>query len=115
MLSLNSLIRGPSHICDLRDLQHLLVVDLHLVELVRVTTVDRVRRGTVELRGGVEVRRVGHCGVLVGGLWFVVVGREDLGEGISNLDASIEANTLVDGAIESHKEAWVLIVMLGYW
>jgi hypothetical protein len=45
----------------------------------------------------------------------VVVGREDFGEGISNLDASIEANTLVDGAIESHKEAWVLIVMLGYW
>ena len=115
MLSLNSLIRGPSHICDLRYLQHLLVVDLHFVELVRVTAVDCVGRGAVELGRGVEVRRVGHCRVLVGGLRLVVVGREDFGEGISNLDASIEANTLVDRAIESHKEAWVLIVMLGNW
>ena len=39
---------------------------------------------------------------LVGRIVFVVVGRENLCKGISNLDASVETDTLINCAIESH-------------
>ena len=58
---------------------------------------------------------MGHCRVLVGGQGLVVVGREDLGEGITYLDTSVEANTLVNSTIESHEEPWVLVVVLSNW
>ena len=115
MFALDGLVGRPPHISDLGYLEHLLVVDLHLVELVRVPPVDRVRRRPVELRRRVEVRRMRHCRVRVGRMRLVVVSWENLREGVTDFETSVEADTFIDGAIESHEVAWVLIVMLSYW
>ena len=53
------------------------------------------------------------CGRLIGCVGFVIVSREDLCEGVSYLDTSIETYTLIDCAIEGHQEAWIIVVMLG--
>ena len=58
---------------------------------------------------------VGHCRVLVSGLGNVVVCGEDLGEGVADLDTSVETYTLINGTIESHQEPRVLVVVAGDW
>ena len=108
------LVSGPSHVSDLRDLKHLLAVNLNLVELVRVPPVYGVGRRPVILCARVEMRAVRDRGLDVGRLRLVVVGREDLCEGITDLDAAVEADTLVDGAIEGHEVARVVVVVPGH-
>ena len=39
----------------------------------------------------------------------MVVGREDLCEGITDLDTTVETDTLVDSAIEGHEVARVIV------
>ena len=59
--------------------------------------------------------RVRHCRIFVSRLRLVIVRREYLREGVADLDTSVEADAFVDGSIESHEEAWVLVVVLGNW
>lgn len=115
MFALHGLIGGPAHVSDLRDLEHLLAVDLHLVELVRVAPVDGVGGRPVILRARVEVRPMSDRGLDVGRLGLVIVGREDLCEGITDLDTTVEADTLIDSAIESHEVARVVVVVPRHW
>lgn len=114
MFAFYGLVSGPAHVSDLRDLKHLLAVNLNLVELVRVPPVYGVGRRPVILGARIEVRAMRDRGLDVGRLWLVVVGREDLCEGITDLDAAVEADTLVDGAIEGHEVARVVEVVSGH-
>ena len=50
MFPLDGLVGRPPHVSDLRYLEHLLIVDLHLIELVRVPPVYCVGRRPVILR-----------------------------------------------------------------
>ena len=111
MFALYGLICGPAHVGNLRDLEHLLAVDLHLIELVRVTSVNGVSWRPVILGARVEVRPMSDRGLDVCRLRLVVVGREDLCEGITDLDAAVETDTLVDRAIEGHEVPRVVEVV----
>ena len=111
MFALHGLISGPAHVSDLRDLEHLLAVDLDLIELVRVAPVDGVGGRPVILGARVEVRPMSDRGLDVSRLGLVVVGREDLCEGITDLDTTVETDTLVDSAIEGHEVARVIVVV----
>ena len=102
MFALHGLIGGPAHVSGLCDLEHLLAVDLHLVELVRVAPVDGVGRRPVILGARVEVRPMSDLGLDESRLGLLVVGREDLCEGIKDLDTTAETETLIDSAIECH-------------
>lgn len=114
MFALDCLVSRPAHVSDLRDLEHLLAVYLNLVELVRVPPVYGVGRRPVILGARVEVRAMRDRGLDVGRLRLVIVGREDLCEGVTDLDAAVEADTLVDGAIEGHEVARVVVVVPGH-
>ena len=114
MFALDCLISGPAHVSDLRDLEHLLAVYLNLVELVRVPPVYGMGRRPIILGARVEVRAMRDRGLDVGRLRLVIVGREDLCEGVTDLDAAVEADTLVDGAIEGHEVARVVVVVPGH-
>ena len=115
MLSLHGFVWGPAHISNLSYLQHFLIVDLYLIKFVSISTIYCVGGRAIVLSGGVEMCGVCHCRGLVSCVGFVVISWEDLGEGISYLDASIETYTLIYGTIESHKESWIVVVMLGNW
>ena len=111
MFALYGLICGPAHVGDLRDLEHLLAVDLHLIELVRVAPVDGVSRRAVILGTRVEVRPMSDRGLDISCLGLVIVGREDLCECIPDLDAAVKTDTLVNRAIEGHEVARVVEVV----
>ena len=111
MFAFYSFVSGPAHVSDLRYLEHLLTVDLYLIELVRVAPVDRVSRRPVVLGARVEVRPMSDRGLDVSRLRLVVVGREDLCEGITDFDTAVEADSLVDSAIEGHEVARIVVVV----
>lgn len=53
-----------------------------------------------------------YCRRLISRVSLVVIGREDLCKSISNLDTPVEAHFLINGAVEGHKEARVVVVVL---
>jgi hypothetical protein len=45
----------------------------------------------------------------------VVVGGKQLGEGVSQFKLAVKTNSVRDGPVEGHEEAWVLVIVLGNW
>lgn len=81
---------------------------------MRVAPVDGVGGRPVILGARVEVRPMSDRGLDVGRLGLVVVGREDLCEGITDFNTAVEADTLVDSAIEGHEVPRVVVVVPGH-